>query len=174
MPFECRGGDGSHQFGPWDPERIEAGTIDIRISAPRSSLPVSARRVLLAAAVVAGLVSIRFVLIGAWPVLLFSLLDIGGLAVALILFGRSQPQRERLLIDREKIALVRYDASGRSATSTLPTFWTRVETVSRSEVDCSLYLVFQQRRVAVARCLSDAERRALAPQINQALGKCRS
>lgn len=176
MPFECIGQSDHGMTGglrPWDVRHAEPGTVDIRMSAPRSDPPLPTRHILIVATVAAALVSIRFVMLGAWPVLIFSILDIGGLAVALVLFARSQPPREHLRISRDRIALIRFDERGRSASCTLPTFWTKVETISRSEVDCAVYLVFRQQRVAIARCLSDAERRELAPQISKALCACR-
>ncbi|MGC6328931.1 DUF2244 domain-containing protein [Rhizorhabdus sp. FW153] len=141
--------------------------------APRSTLPVSGKYVLIGAAVAAVLVSLRFVMIGAWPVLVFALLDIGALAVALYIFGRRPVPEERISLVDGRIELVRIDGSGRRDRLELPAFWTRLEASGRTELDCDLHLVFRQHRYPVGRCVSAAARRSLIPQIEALLACAR-
>ena len=159
--------------GPWDRDHVAPGTVEIRMSAPRSEIPRPARHVLLASMAVSILMSLRFVMLGAWPVLIFSLLDIGALLTALVLFSRSRPQQERLQIAVDRIALIRADDAGRTRQIDFPPFWTRLETISRSEADCQLFLVFRHRRVPIANCLSASERLSIAPKIAAALATAR-
>jgi Integral membrane protein len=122
--------------GPWNSHAHN--NVEIHMIAPRSALPVKGYYLLIAAGIAAGLVSLRFVLLGAWPVLVFSLLDIGALAVALSVFNKSPVPQERLRIHDGEIELVRSDSRGRQTRITLPAFWTRLEMSGRSEVDCDL------------------------------------
>lgn len=153
---------------PWD-SPAEDG-FEIRMTAPRSALPVQGKYLLVGAGIVAALVSLRFVLLGAWPVLIFSVLDIGALAVALRVFGKGPVPEERLRIRDGQIELIRLDTRGRHSRLTLPAFWTRLETTGRSEVDCDLWLVFRRERHRIGQFVSSAERSRLAPRIAAALG----
>lgn len=158
---------------PRDHDHVAPGTVEIRMSAPRSEIPKPARKVLLAIIAASILLSLRFVMLGAWPVLIFSLLDIGALLTALYLFGRGRPQQERLQIAVDRIALIRADETGRTRRIEFPPFWTRLETISRSEADCQLFLVFRHRREPIASCLSASERLSIAPRIAAALATAR-
>ncbi|WP_414711566.1 DUF2244 domain-containing protein [Sphingobium sp. UBA5915] len=158
--------------GPWDATAEDS--LEIRMTAPRSSLPIRGKYLLIAAGIAAVLVSLRFVAIGAWPVLIFSVLDIGALAVALHLFNRSPVSEERLNIRDGQIELVRFDGRGRQTQVTLPAFWTRLEKTGRSEIDCDLWLVFRRERHRIGQFVSSAERLRLAPRIAAALQAART
>lgn len=158
---------------PWDPAYSAPGTVEIRIVAPRSAIPPAGRYMLLALGIAAALLSLRFLMLGAWPVLLFSVLDIGALAVALHMFNRSAVPEERLRVRDNEIELVRSDHRRREKRIVLPAFWTRLETSGRSEVDHNLWLVFRQQRHAIGLCVSADERRNLEPQIRAALASAR-
>lgn len=140
---------------------------------PHSTLPVRGRYLLIAAAAASALVSLRFVALGAWPVLIFSMLDIGALAVALHIFAKGPVPEERLRIRDGQVELIRLDGRGRRSRVILPAFWTRLEASGRTELDCDLWLVFRRERHPIGRCVSAAERRALQPRIAAALGAAR-
>lgn len=152
---------------PWD--EVSTRQSDILLRAPRSSLPVPARYFLITAIGIAAVLSIRFAMIGAWPVILFSVLDIGGLAVALHLFARAPVPEDRIHIANGVIELTRTDTRGRLTRVYLPAAWTRLEERGRSEVDHDLWLVFRGDHHAIGRCVSAAGRRAAAPRIRAAL-----
>jgi len=154
---------------PWDRDYVAPGAVEIRMRAPRSAIPSGGRKALIIAGAAAALLSLRFLLLGAWPVLIFSALDIGALAVALHVFSRSLTPEERLRICDGQVELIRSDSRGRSTRLLLPAFWTRLEVTSRSETDCNLWLVFRQQRHPIGLCISDRERRAAAPRIREAL-----
>jgi uncharacterized membrane protein len=165
----ARGDRGSP--GPWEQPFGEG--LEIRMSAPRSALPIHGKYLLIAAALAATIVSLRFVLLGAWPVLLFSALDIGALAVALHIFSRGPIPEERLRVIDGHVELVRVDGRGRRSHIRLPAFWTRLEASGRTELDCDLWLVFRRERHPIGLCVSAAERRALQPRIAAVLGAAR-
>ena len=92
MPYVCQSSGGANSAkGPWDPTYYGASRPAISMTAPRSALPWSAKRILWIAVAVSAVMSLRFAMIGAWPVLIFSVLDIGGLYVALHMFSRCRP-----------------------------------------------------------------------------------
>ncbi|HTU09746.1 MAG TPA: DUF2244 domain-containing protein [Allosphingosinicella sp.] len=154
---------------PWDPDYVAPGTLDLRIASPRSPIP-SAGRWMLVLVIVAGLLlSLRFALLGAWPVMVFALLDVGALALALAVFVRTRPAEERLRIGEGRVLLTGVDRRGRTTRLELPSWWTRLEIEDRSETDCRLWLVHRGTRHPVGLCVGVAERRALAPRIAAAL-----
>lgn len=157
--------------GPW--QAACPSENEIRMIAPRSTLPIQGKYLLWGAGIAAALVSLRFLLIGAWPVLLFSVLDIGGLAVALYLFNKGPVPEERLRVAGGIVELVRLDGRGRQSRIALPAYWTRIEASGRSELDHTLWLVFRRERYPIGQCVSAAERRVLEPRIRALLQTAR-
>jgi len=158
---------------PWDARGLPADAVEIRMVAPRSAMPPAGRYMLLALGIAGALLSLRFLMLGAWPVLLFSVLDIGALAIALHMFDRSAVPEERLRVRDNEIELVRSDHRRREKRIVLPAFWTRLEISGRSGVDHNLWLVFRQQRHPIGLCVSAEERRNLEPQIRAALASAR-
>lgn len=158
-------------IGPWGSNRL--AETQIRMVAPRSALPVRERYAVIAAGVAAAMISLRFILIGAWPVAIFALLDIGALLVALHVFARSPVPEERISLIDGRLELVGCDGRGRRQRITLPAFWTRLEASGRSELDCDLWLVFRGERHPIGRCVAAADRRALIPLIEALLARAR-
>lgn len=156
---------------PWDTSTEAA--FKMRLVAPRSPFSLEGKLLLGGAAFAAILVSLRFLLLGAWPVLVFSILDLGGLAVALILFRKRPVPEECLRIRGDRLELTRIDHHRRRTEIVLPVFWTRLETGSRSELDFELWLVLRRERHRIGRFVSAAERRALAPRLQAALRAAR-
>lgn len=155
--------------GPWDPAYYTNSGPAISMTAPRSALPWSAKRILLITAAVSAVMSFRFAMLGAWPVVIFSALDVGGLYVVLHMFSRSSTPEENLRFHLDLIELERIDAKRRTKKTALPVFWTRLETQELSDGDCRLWLVFRQERQPIGMCPGTTERRAIAPQIQHAL-----
>src|SRR5690349_7100658 len=71
-------------------------------------------------------VGVRFLLLGAWPVMLFSLLEIPVLGVLLALHLRDARVSELILLDQRQITVTRTDAGGRQTSFSLPAAWLRV------------------------------------------------
>lgn len=157
---------------PWGSAAMNA--FEMRLAAPRSVLSLEGKLLLGGATIAAILVSLRFLLLGAWPVLVFSVLDLGGLAVALVLFSRRPVPEEQLRIHGDRLELVRIDHQGRRTEHALPVFWTRLEIASRSELDCELWLVLRRERYRIGQFISAAERRAVAPRLQAALRAART
>jgi uncharacterized membrane protein len=144
------------------------------MSAPRSAIPPAGRWMVIGALALTLLVSLRFLFLGAWPVMIFALLDIGALALALHLFARSQVEQEWLRASSTEIELVRVDGRGRKRVDRFPPVWTRIETRSRSETDFQLELVASSKRRAIGLCLTAEERREILPHLQRLLAKAGS
>lgn len=136
-------------------------------------MPIPNSYILAGVGVVAALLSVRFVMLGAWPVLVFALLDIGALAVAFYVFSRRPVPEELISLIGDQVVILRSDGQGKAHRLALPAFWTRLEVTSHSEVQCDLHLVFRQGRHPIGSCVSAAERRSLIPRIEALLARAR-
>jgi len=71
-------------------------------------------------------VGIRFLLLGAWPVMVFSLLEVPLLGVLLAINLRQTRASELILLDQRQITVTRTDSGGHQTSFSLPTAWLRV------------------------------------------------
>ena len=152
------------------PERSREGAFDLHMQSNRSAMPIPAIHVVAAVGAALLLLSVRFLAIGAWPVAIFSLLDIALLAGALIVFQRRPPPAEQLSLRDGN--LFWQGSDGRVVT--MPAFWARLETIERSPVDVTLWLRFRRERHQVGQCLAHYERRAVADMLDRALRDARA
>jgi len=120
------------------------------------------------------LTAFRFWLIGAWPVIVFSAVEVG-LAVLLLRVnaGRARASEMILLTDRT-LRVVRTTAAGRRQERELPPTWLNValeETAGRAP---RLVLVARGVREEIGAPLGEAERRDLARALSGALHRARN
>ncbi|MBA4040336.1 MAG: hypothetical protein C0474_00745 [Sphingobium sp.] len=151
------------------PERSRGGAFDLHMQANRSTMPLPVIHVMIAAGITLLLLSARFVVIGAWPVAIFSLFDIALLTGARVIFRRRPPPAEQVSLRGNE--LVWHGSDGR--TVTMPAFWARIETVERSPIDLTLWLRFRGERHQVGKCLALYERREVAEVLDRALRDAR-
>jgi uncharacterized membrane protein len=72
------------------------------------------------------MIGLRFLLLGAWPVLVFSLLEVPLLGVLLAINLRRARASELILLDRQSITVTRTDPAGRRQSFTLPAAWLQI------------------------------------------------
>jgi uncharacterized membrane protein len=115
------------------------------------------------------LTAFRFWLIGAWPVIVFSAVEVG-LAVLLLLLNASRARAsEMILLTDRTLRVVRTTAGGRREERELPPTWLNValeETPGRAP---RLVLRARGVREEVGAALGEAERRDLARALGEAL-----
>jgi uncharacterized membrane protein len=115
------------------------------------------------------LTAVRFWLIGAWPVVAFSALDVGIAVLLLLLHAYRARASEMLILTDQVLRVVRTTAGGRRRERTLPPTWLNValeETAGRAP---RLVLVARGVREEVGTALGEAERRDLARALGEAL-----
>jgi uncharacterized membrane protein len=71
-------------------------------------------------------IGIRFLFLGAWPVLVFSVLEVPLLGVLLAINLRRSKASELILLDQRQITVTQTDAGGRQKSFSLPTAWLQV------------------------------------------------
>ena len=166
-------GAATHGAGRAMEARFAPRSFRLDMTSNRSFMPGRTNLILLAFGIVLTLMSLRFILIGAWPVAIFSLLDMALLIGALHAFRRSRVPAETLTITDGQIVHVAIDALGRESGASIPAYWAKLERVERSPLDLTLWLRFREERRPVAECLGLAERREVARIIERALGAWR-
>lgn len=87
----------------------------------RSAAMVAGAMVLLSAAI-----AVRFLLLGAWPVLIFSLFEVPLLGVLLTINIRRARASELILLDRQTVTVTQTDPRGRRQNFSLPAAWLQV------------------------------------------------
>jgi uncharacterized membrane protein len=80
--------------------------------------------VLLALSVV---VALRFWLLGAWPVAVFSLVEVPLMVLLLAINLRRARESELIMLDAQQFKVIRTDCAGRTKQDSLPSAWLRVD-----------------------------------------------
>lgn len=142
---------------------------------PHRSLSPRGRAILLCAiAVLCGLTSLRFWLIGAWPVIGFSVLEVG-LALWLIqLNARRARASELILLCENALRIVRIDARGRRQEQWLCPAWLNVVVEEAPGRVPRLFLAARNVREEIAVALGETEKRNLAAALGAALHEKRN
>jgi uncharacterized membrane protein len=120
-----------------------------------------------------GLTAFRFWLIGAWPVIGFSVVEIG-LALWLIsLSARQARATELILLTEQALRIVRVDARGRRQECTLNPAWLNVVVEELPGRVPKVALVARDVREEIAGTLGETEKRDLATALGAALHRRR-
>ena len=117
---------------------------------------------------------LRFVALGAWPILPFMMADVALLAWAFRASYRSGRGHERIVLADDLLVLTRVSAGGEVRRFGFEPLWTRVQVEEDALGDASLFLSARGRRVRVGGFLSAPERRAVGAAIADALAGYRS
>lgn len=120
------------------------------------------------------LTALRFLLLRAWPVVAFSVVEVAFAILLLRLNARRARQSELVLLTEAGLHLTRTDASGRKHTENLPHCWLNVllEEVPRRVP--RLLLVARELRREIGVALGEAEKRDLAAALKEALYRLRN
>ncbi|WP_162914756.1 DUF2244 domain-containing protein [Desertibaculum subflavum] len=136
------------------------------------------RRGLLILLSVAGGVSLfaglRFAYLGAWPVLVVFLLDLGLLWGAFKLNNWAARRFEAVELREGELLIRQVDPRGRERAIRFQPYWVRLDKPDPEQVDSQLVLRSHGRAVAVGSFLPHAERLAFADALGDALRRIRS
>ncbi len=148
--------------------------LDLTLSPNRSLSRDHARLLVL---VVGGLFlmgSIRFLVLGLWPVIPFMVADVALLAWALRANYRSGGAHERLVLADDALTLTRVNPWGEEHVEVLEPYFTRVLIEETPLGDALLFLSARGRRLTVGGFLSAPERREVGAVIREALARYRN
>lgn len=146
------------------------------VCAPHSSFNPRAFRVLATlAALAASFPAVLFVLLGAWPVLGFLGAEVA-LVLALVAWHARRSARvvETLQLAGDRLRIARRDARGRLETHALDAYWARARLIEETAGSCRLLLVERRREIEIGRSLGPEDKRVLARDLADALGRYRA
>jgi uncharacterized membrane protein len=142
---------------------------------PHRSLSPRGLRILIA--VIAGccaLTVLRFLLLRAWPVVAFSVVEVTFAILLLRFNARRARESELVLLTDADLRIIRTDASGRKHTERLPHAWLNVALEDVPGRVPRLLLASHGSRQEIAAALGAAEKRDLAGALREALHRLRN
>jgi len=140
----------------------------------RSLSPRGVVILLVSIALMCSVTALRFWLIGAWPVILFSVVEVG-LAILLIgLNARRGRASELVLLEHDSLRLVRTDPRGRRQERQLNPAWLNVVLEEAPGRVPRLLLTARDVREEIGVVLGEAEKRDLAAALRAALHRARN
>ena len=120
------------------------------------------------------LISLRFWMLGAWPVLPFSVIEVGLVLLMLRLNTREARASELILLTETELRIVRTEPSGQRRVRVLPSGWLSVSLLERDGRVPRLVLRRHGVSEEIGRALGEAEKRDLATSLERALHRARN
>ncbi len=113
-------------------------------------------------------------MLGAWPVLPFSALEVGAVLLMLWLNNRQARASELILLHETELRIVRTEASGQRRVRVLPCGWLSVSLQERDGRVPRLVLSRYGISEEIGRALGEVEKRDLATSLARALHRVRN
>lgn len=120
------------------------------------------------------LIGVRFMMLGAWPVLPFGALEVGLVLVMLRVNARQARGSELILLNERELRIVRTEPSGQRREKVLPSTWLSVSLRERDGRVPRLVLHRHGVGEEIGRALGEAEKRDLAACLTRALHRARN
>ena len=121
-----------------------------------------------------GLIVLRFSLLGAWPVAVFAVLEIGLFLTLFWVHGRAMRQMELLLLSPSALRVIRIGPRGRRSEQHLQPGWLKITLQERTGRVPALLLRSHGQQSEIARALGEAEKRELANVLGQVIQDLRA
>lgn len=148
--------------------------LDVTLTPNRSLSRANARNLVLLVGGFFLVGSLRFLVLGLWPVIPFMVADVALLAWALRSNYRSGGGHERLVLADDALTFTRVSPLGEARIERLEPYFTRVDIEETPLGDAHLFLNARGRRLRVGHFLSAPERREVGALIREALARYRN
>ena len=148
--------------------------LDVTLTPNRSLSRDHARLLVLVVGGMFLLGSIRFLVLGLWPVIPFMVADVALLAWALRSNYRSGGGHERLVLADDALTFTRVSPLGEARVDRLEPYYTRVDIEETPLGDAHVFLNARGQRLRVGHFLSAPERREVGALIREALARYRN
>jgi uncharacterized membrane protein len=152
----------------------EATLFEAVIVPHRSLTPRGLRRLIGVICLLCGLTAFRFWLIGVWPVVAFSVLEVGLAVLLLHVNARQARSSELILLTDRTLRVVRTTAGGRRSERELSPGWLNVALEEIPGRAPRLVLVARGVQEEIGAALGETERRDLAQALQEALYRARN
>jgi len=147
--------------------------FDLTLTPNRSLDPRHARWLIAGFGLIMLLTGLRAIFLGAWPVMIFAVVDVALLTWAFRASYRSGRASEMLRLDDEDLTIRRRAPDGREKHIRLEPLWTNARLERLSMKQNRLWLAAHDRRVAVGQFLSPREREEIYEVIADGLDRFR-
>lgn len=142
---------------------------------PHRSLSPRGLRLLMAViAGACGVMALRFWLIGAWPVVAFSVIEVGLAILLLRLNARQARGSELVLLSERSLRIIRTDEHGTREERELPAAWLNVGLEESPGRVPKLVLSVRRQREEIGGVLGEEQKRDLAHALREALHNARN
>lgn len=144
--------------------------LDLKLMPHRSLKRVHFERLCLFLMVVCGLASIRFWIVGAWPVVLFLMFDVFAIWFAFTLNYKRGQIFETIQLSETDLIVARSDKQGRVSTWRFEPYWTKVTLEKTGDNTVNRLIIhLHEKKVALGGFLLPADRKRIARDIDDAL-----
>lgn len=117
---------------------------------------------------------LRFLALGAWPIIPFMLADVALLWWAFRASYAAGRGHERVVLANDALTVVRVSQHGTEKRFGFEPYWTRVQVEETASGDAHVFLAMRERRLRIGSFLSAPERRQVGAAIAAALTDYRS
>lgn len=124
--------------------------------------------------VLSAAVAVRFWLLGAWPVVAFSVVEVPVLVLLLAINLRRARASELIMLNEVTLTVIRTDPAGRREQVSLPSAWLRVDFDDGGRGVPHVILSSHGRGWEVGAFLHEPEKRSLFEALNEALHRLRN
>ena len=124
-------------------------------------------------AILTAAVALRFWLLGAWPVVIFSVFEVPLVILLLTINLRRARASELIMLSAQAVTVVRTDPAGRRQQASLPSAWLRID-LDPGRGSPRVMLSSRGRNWEVGGFLHEAEKRSLFAALTDALDGLRS
>lgn len=143
--------------------------LNLKLFPQRSLKPEHFSKMLLVLIVICTLASIRFIIVGAWPVVFFLGADVVALWFAFFLSYRRGRIFETVQLSATDLIITKSDAGGRVTSTRFEPYWATVSIETVGADKNILTVSHHDKRVEIGDFLVPHERRQLATTISDAL-----
>jgi len=124
-------------------------------------------------AVLTGSVALRFLLLGAWPVVVVSLLETPLVVLLLAINLRRARASELIMLDAGQLTVIRTDPAGRRKQVSLPSAWLRIDLYVTKGIP-HVMLSSDGRGCEIGAFLHEPDKRSLFDALENALHRLRN
>ncbi|NVJ99762.1 MAG: DUF2244 domain-containing protein [Alphaproteobacteria bacterium] len=163
--------------GPSNKPRTAQGVsilFDATLYPHRSLKPDQFRRLFIFLIVIVSVAALRFVAVGAWPVMIFLLLDIGAVWLAFHISYRSARLYETVQLSEKDLILTRVHPGGQVESWRFDPYWVKLDLTTIDEDRNQLSLSSHGKTVIFGSFLTPTDRRqlktALMPELARLKG----
>ncbi len=136
----------------------------------RSMTPKGARTIITIVGIICALAGLRFIIVGAWPVVLFVMFDIIALWLAFYFNFRAARLFETIQLTQQSLIICRIHPNRQVETWNLEPYWLRIFIEKNNDND-ALQIISHGKKLEIGEFLTSYEKQDIAVSLQSALRK---